>query len=156
ETCTRVMGTNLSHTPRCMGPGFLDAPSPVSMRLYVICRGALALGLAARIGDGGEGPGLRDPGLYGLEEDGIEALVVLALAQPEIDGGIRVWSLRRNDIHAAQALRLVQAHHRVSERPADLELFLMPAKVDQILLEGQRRFGPSAAKDVLPLQMLQA
>src|SRR5919108_673224 len=94
--------------------------------------------LAPGIHDSPERPVSLDPRAHRLFELRVEPPLPRRSSHPETYLGVRL--VRRVHVDAAQALRLVGRQDGVGERAPQLELLLMPAEVDEVLLD--RRAEP--------------
>ena len=85
----------------------------------------------------GEGPGLGDPRADGPIERFVEAARELVGAHPHFDLAVMAAPTGRHDVDATEAAALVGRHHGVGEGGATRELALMPAEIDEVVLDGE-------------------
>src|SRR5438067_6951047 len=155
EANTTATGLSFAEVPSAAFPLTWTEPR-VGRRVLMSryrSRGPLVLGprdVATRVRNFRERPCICDPGSDRLAELLIQTARKLARTHPPRDLGV-VTALRwRVDVDAPEQAGLIEVHHRVGERGVTLELFLMPAEVDEIFLQRQvcRRPAPRFAEQL--------
>ena len=135
------------------------AQAPRAIRCAAAATGSgQASGSASQLlpGDLAPGPADRLERPLGVEpasdlrlEHLLEIAVLLVAAHPQADLGVGTLLLRRVDVDAAEQAVLAGGHHRVVERAPQLRLLLMPAEVDQVVLDRHPGIGPAPVGESL-------
>ena len=72
----------------------------------------------------------------------------VALPRPQVDLRVEAALARRVEVYAANDAGLIRRHDRVGKGAAALELFLVPAEVDQVLFKREAVRPPAIRPDV--------